>query len=165
MTVTINGSNLNTIGVINSMTAKTATGTSVDFTGIPAGVKRVSLVFSGVGATGTSQFLVRIGSGSYVTTGYASGFANLGTYSGSTSGFNILRTTASDLYYGIMELVLFGGNLWVCSSNFGIVRTTVMYGNVNGGGQLALSGALDRIQLITTSTDTFNAGSVNVLYE
>ena len=42
-------------------------------------------------------------------------------------------------------------------------------GNPNtdvGTGQLALSGALDRVRITTVNgTDTFDAGSINIMYE
>ena len=41
MALVLDGNNLLTSGVINSMTAQNASGTYVDFTGIPVGVKRV----------------------------------------------------------------------------------------------------------------------------
>jgi hypothetical protein len=35
-----------------------------------------------------------------------------------------------------------------------------------GGGNISLSGVLDRVRLTTVNgTDTFDAGSVNILYE
>ena len=73
MTVTIDGSNLNTIGVVNSKTAvATTSGTAIDFTGIPAGVKRITVMFNGVSTNGTSNYLLQLGSGSVQTTGYSS---------------------------------------------------------------------------------------------
>jgi hypothetical protein len=52
-------------------TSKSATGTSVDFAGIPSGVKRMTVILTDVSSSGSSVFLIRLGpSGSYATTGY-----------------------------------------------------------------------------------------------
>ncbi len=51
--------------VITSGTAVASTsGTSIDFTGIPSWVKRVTILFKGVSISSTSQFLIQLGSGS-----------------------------------------------------------------------------------------------------
>jgi hypothetical protein len=37
---------------------------------------------------------------------------------------------------------------------------------IGGGGSVALSGTLDRVRITTVNgTDTFDAGSINILYE
>ena len=40
-------------------------------------------------------------------------------------------------------------------------------GTAHGGGRIALSGTLDRVRMTTTAagTDTFDAGTVNIIYE
>ena len=59
------------IGLINSMTAVNSTsGTSIDFTGIPSGVKRITIMLKDVSTSGTSYKLIQLGSGSITTTGY-----------------------------------------------------------------------------------------------
>jgi len=147
-------------------------GTAIDFTGIPSWVKRVTVVFNGVSISGTSNYLLQIGSGSVLTTGYdsaASSFNN--TNVGSTIGFIL---TAGNLVVASTlsgAVVLAGINLstntWVSSGN---VSNTVNPSS-NGashlsGGNRALSGALDRVRLTTVNgTDTFDAGSVNIMYE
>jgi hypothetical protein len=54
-------------------------------------------------------------------------------------------------------------NSWLCSGSLGqsdSARINVI------GGLIALSGTLDRVILTTVNgTDTFDAGSVNILYE
>lgn len=62
MSITLDGLNVSTVGVINQGTAQnTTSGTSIDFTGIPAGVKRITVMFNGVGSSGTSAFLIQLG--------------------------------------------------------------------------------------------------------
>jgi hypothetical protein len=53
-------------------------------------------------------------------------------------------------------------NLWAFSMSGGRDDGT----GIVGGGYLALSGTLDRVRLtIVNGTDTFDAGSINILYE
>jgi hypothetical protein len=44
--------------------------------------------------------------------------------------------------------------------------TTSTTGTITTGGSVTLSGTLDRVRITTVSgTDTFDAGSINILYE
>ena len=64
----------NVIPTINNATAvATTSGTAVDFTSIPSGVKRISMMFNQVSCNGTAPRLIQIGtSGGLVTSGYIS---------------------------------------------------------------------------------------------
>jgi hypothetical protein len=54
-------------------------------------------------------------------------------------------------------------NTWVSSHTIG--STGINFVSL-GGGSLALGGTLDRIRITTVNgTDTFDAGSINILYE
>jgi hypothetical protein len=146
-------------------TAQTASGTAVDFTGIPSWVKRITVMFNGVSTNGSSAILIQIGSGSISTTGYTSvgGVLNFGTgstqVSSSTSGFCIHNVAAYSIQ-GHMQLTLVSANSWVSSH----VLFTGQSGT--GGGSVTLSGTLDRIRLTTVNgTDTFDAGTINISYE
>jgi hypothetical protein len=154
---------------ITSATAVTASGTSVDFTGIPAWVKRVTVMFSGVSSNGSSNFLIQSGAGSVQTTGYssASTLASTGASTGAvtTNGFLLFQASvgAGFTFSGIFTLTNVSSNTWVGS---GVVARTDGSGNIMMGGTLALSGALDRIRITTVNgTDTFDAGTINILYE
>lgn len=149
----------------------TTSGTAVDFTGIPSWVRRVTVMFNGVSTSGTSPLEIRIGSGSIVSTGYASGAFTPNTINvGSTSGFILTGTNyASAAYAGSITLLLQNqaSNAWVSS---GVIADTANpSGNGGGnssGGFVALSGALDRVRITTTGgANTFDAGSINIMYE
>lgn len=141
--------------------------TSVNFTGIPSWVKRITVMFSGVSLNSTSDILVQIGSGSVTTTGYIStgnnyNGSNATGSSNSTAGFVIKEATAANAFSGHMIITAISGNTWI-SSHTGS-STTVLANN--GGGNVTLSGALDRLRITTVnSTDVFDAGLVNILYE
>ena len=86
-TAVISGQN----SAITAGTAQASTsGTSIDFTGIPSWVKRITVMFAGVSTTGTSNLLLQIGSGSIVVTGYTGSTALVGSASANslmTTGF------------------------------------------------------------------------------
>lgn len=169
MAITLDGSNVNTVGVINSATAQNSTsGTAINFTGIPAGVKRITVMFSGVSTNGTSTPLVQIGAGSVTTSGYL-GVGNATVAGGATSGtnfttgFGVQSALAANILHGHMVLTNVTSNTWVASHAMGTSNgTTTMVGS----GTLALGGTLDRVRITTVNgTDTFDAGSINILYE
>lgn len=170
MTITLDGSNANTVGVVNSATAKNSTsGTSIDFTGIPAGTKRITVMFNGTSLNGSGAIIVQVGSGSISTTGYAGAYgyyqnAGASTLSTLTTGFGAyLGQGAADVQVGMMVITSIGGNIWVSSMNGANTSSAAAYG---GSGNITLSGALDRVRITTVAgTATFDAGSINILYE
>ena len=173
MPVTINGSagvTTNVGAVYNGLqtdTAKASTsGTSIDFTGIPSWVKRITVMFDQVSLSGTSAILVQLGDlGGIEATGYASTvLSDSGSSTtDSTSGFILCNTglAASTLWKGCLYLSLISGNKFVGTST--LTRS--------GGAQYAsgvkdLSATLDRVRITTVNgTDVFDAGSINIIYE
>lgn len=156
-----------TLAPLISGTAVTASGTAVDFTDIPSWVKRVTVMFSGVSTNGASNYLVQIGAGSIVSGGYSSassvvGLSTAGTQS-STAGFLIRNNQAAAVVSGAVFLSLLSGNTWIAS---GMVIDTSVPASYTSGGNVTLSGTLDRIRITTVNgTDTFDAGTINILYE
>jgi hypothetical protein len=148
----------------------TTSGTAIDFTGIPSWVKRITVIVSGISASGTSPHLIRAGTSSgFVTSGYASGASvqggtNIVNSANSSSGFIFSPTPAAiSVGSGIILLVNVASNTWVFSSTIGFTDSAY---SATAGGTIALGGTLDRIRLTTVNgTDTFDAGSVNIIYE
>jgi len=72
---------------LTSATAKASTsGTSIDFTGIPSWVKRITVMFSGVNTTVGAQIVVQLGTGgSPTTSGYQSTAGTRAVEVGSTT--------------------------------------------------------------------------------
>ena len=155
-------------GGITSGTAVASTsGTSIDFTGIPSWVKRVTVMFSGVSTNGTSPCLVQIGAGSVTSTGYVSmGGRQAGASTAettSTAGYVINNVLATYVLSGQLNLLLLSSNTWVSSHQFAVTGAVA---TLSGGGTVTLSGTLDRVRITTVNgTDTFDAGTVNILYE
>lgn len=142
-------------------------GTSIDFTGIPSWVKRVTILCSGISKSSTANFLFQLGdSGGVETTGYVGGTfaASSGSiiYAAPTNGFQTLGDAAGTvLVYGSIVFTNIAGNTWISSG--------LLFGNSYNtqiAGEKTLSATLDRVRITTTNgTDTFDAGSINILYE
>jgi len=143
-------------------------GTSITFTSIPSWVKRITVMFNGVSTNGSSLVQVQIGAGSVTTSGYTSiagNFAISGGVGGSTgtAGFVTADGNASSVRYGQMVITNVTSNTWVASNTIG--STGINFVSL-GGGSVALGGTLDRVRITTVNgTDTFDAGSINILFE
>lgn len=151
-----------------TLTAEQATtsGTFKDFTGIPAGTKRITLMLDNVSTNGASGLLVQIGdAGGLETSGYISGTLEPAVlYGGSTAGFILTSAqVAATLYSGTITINLQdASNTWVSSS---IIHEQSSNIHV-GAGTKTLSAELDRVRITTVSgVDLFDAGSVNISYE
>lgn len=140
----------------------TTSGTQKDFTGIPSWAKRITVLFNGVSTSGTSGLLVRLGGVSgFATTGYVGGSFQQDADLSATSGLPVRIGLATDTVSGIMTICNVTGNTWV--SQHACARGSV---SCAGGGSLSLSETLTQIRVLTLNgTDTFDAGSVNILYE
>jgi hypothetical protein len=157
-------------GQLESGTAVASTsGTNIDFTSIPTWVKRITINLSAVSTNGTSIPQIQIGAGSVDTTGYISGSGFITTAAGvavttATSGFIIFSNTAAASLQGSIILSLLGSNTWVAQ---GIIFQATSTANIaQTAGTKTLSGTLDRVRITTVNgTDTFDAGSINILYE
>jgi len=153
-------------GRMTLATAQNSTsGTSIDFTSIPSWVKRITVMFDGVSTNGTSPICIQLGdSGGIETTGYNGGSTNqTPTYVANTVGLNInAGTTAAAQIMGHAILTNISGNTWVLSSGSQISANNI----TAAGGSKATSATLDRVRITTVNgTDTFDAGSINILYE
>jgi hypothetical protein len=156
--------------IVQGTAVASTSGTSIDFTGIPSWVKRVTIMLSGVSTNGTSNLLCRIGSGSFTTSGYASGaFAANSVNAGSTDGFLLTGdTVAADLHHGHVVITNLSSNTYLASGVLGQSVNPASTGgaSVSGGTSPNLAGTLDRIRITTVNgTDTFDAGSINIQYE
>jgi hypothetical protein len=158
--------------VITSGTAVASTsGTSVTFSSIPNWVKRITVMFNTVSTNSTNLLQIQVGSGSISTSGYASQFSAGAAASGVlTTGFGIasMAASAASAFTGSVTLCLLGSNTWIEQGHLAYVNGTVV-GWTSGGSSPALSGALDQLRVISSATglpsDTFDLGSINILYE
>ena len=151
-----------------SATATASTsGTAIDFTGIPSWVKRVSVLFNKVGITGTSNMLVQLGtSGGIQETNYEAQASVVNTSVAtlnSTSGFPIRNVEAAARISGIMTIAGMGSNLWVMSGTLTVIGGVASVQMV--AGVIQLSGVLDRVRINALAAETFDEGSLNIMYE
>lgn len=149
----------------------TTSGTSIDFTGIPSWVKRITVMFNGVSTNGTSLLVVRLGTSSgFASSGYSGAASSIGSTVNTqnwSSGFGLRGSTsaAADTYSGAMVLECLN-----TSTNAWTSRHVMALGNdgntLVGAGSVSLASTLTQIRLTTVNgTDTFDAGSVNIMYE
>ena len=163
--------NMTPNGITRFPAIATTSGTNIDFTGISASAKKITITFNGVSTNGTSLPQIQIGSGSVETTGYVSGAlltssAN-STVTNATTGFICNAAGAATYEYrGHILLTNISGNIWVSS---GTLNTSASGGAAQVsilGGNKTLSGVLDRIRLTTVNgTDAFDAGSMTIMVE
>jgi hypothetical protein len=153
--------------IIKSGTAVASTsGTFVDFTGIPSWVKRVTVMFNGVSTNGSSDIQIQLGdSGGIETTSYLGSVWLANTVNTlNTTGLRVVTSVAAaNVWHGSATISLLGSNTWVMQSVLG--RSDAATSAV-GGGSKALSDVLTQVRITTVNgTDTFDAGSVNILFE
>jgi hypothetical protein len=175
MSLVLNGTDgigvTSNVGAFALDTPKTATGTAVDFTGIPSWVKRITVMFNGVSTNGSSVPVLRVGAGSIQSTGYVCTtqvLQNAQAVNGGevTTSFPLHPTSVAAIatLTGSMTLSLLNANVWVCS--IAINRSQDVAQAIVGSGSVALSGVLDRVRItIANGTDAFDAGTINILYE
>jgi len=149
--------------LVQGTAVASTSGTSIDITGIPNWVKRVTVMLNGVSTNGTSNYLIQIGSGSVTTTGYTATSQQGGTSATSTAGFIVTQGIAAARFnYGLTTISALGSFTYIASGTLADYTAACA---VSGGG-VTLSGALDRVRITTVNgTDTFDAGSINILYE
>lgn len=143
---------------------------AVDFTGIPAHVRRVTVNLSEVSTNGSSAIVLRVGTSSgIVSSGYDDAAAQV-TSSGTSTvttggvGFAISRV-ASDTNEttGSVSLNLIGSNVWVES---GVTTITSGNGITSSAGRVQLAGPLERLRIsMFNGTDSFDSGLVNISWE
>ena len=141
-------------------------GTSIDFTSLPAWVKKITVMFQGVSTNGGSIVIIQLGTGSttYTTSGYLGSAASNATIANYTTG---MATTAARgtayVNHGATTITNITGNSWVASGTMGNSDSAIMS---YSGSSIALGAALTAVRITTVNgTDTFDAGSINILYE
>lgn len=161
-----NGTNWVSNTIISGTAQNSTSGTSIDFTGISAGVKRITVMFNAVSTSGTSNIQIQLGTGSttYTTSGYAGAVSLVGSSTFISTGIGVTQTTAAaSTHSGITTITNITGNTWTAG---GYVAGNATNGCSVSGSSIALAAALTAVRITTVNgTDTFDAGSINILYE
>jgi hypothetical protein len=161
----------NALGPTQGTEQASTSGTSIDFTGIPSWVKKITIQFVGVSTNGTSNPLIQIGdSGGIETSGYLGASVQLAdgapvAVSNYTAGFGLRWAIATHVGHGSITLTLEDAAqfTWVAS---GMIALSDTARTIHVAGSKSLSAALDRVRITTVNgTDTFDAGAINILYE
>ena len=144
----------------------TTSGTSIDFTGIPSWVKKITVQFFGVSVDAAANLLLQIGdSGGIENTGYVAIANTPSTNTSDTTGFILTASpAAADAMYGqvVLSLMNSSNNSWVSNGMLSSTGNTAR----NSGGGKSLSATLDRLRITSVGgTATFDAGSINIQYE
>ena len=148
-------------------------GTSIDFTSIPSGTKKISVMFKGVSTNGTSPICIQIGdSGGIETssyTGTGSGIATSGSHTNHTAGFQISDSAgnqaAASVWNGVITLTLENSSSFTWAA-FGLMSKSdsALHGLCSG--VKSLSAELTQVRITTIGgANTFDAGEINVQYE
>ena len=155
--------------LVRATSQASTSGTSKDFTGIPTWAKKITVMLSGVSTSGTNSVIVQLGSTTFTTSGYlgASSADSSATVSAALStGFRFCFDTAdvaAAVRHGQLSISSITGNTWVAS---GVAALSDSAFTSTVAGTIALGGVLDRVRVTTVgSTDTFDAGTINIIYE
>jgi hypothetical protein len=173
-TGTVVANNVNS-AIVNSTAVTAATGspTSIDFTSIPSWAKKVTIMCAGISYNATATPMIQLGTSGGIdsTSNYVGSAisASTGTTAESalnTVGFNIAPSTAASTNYSLtvtLSLLDASTNQWICAVSGSRNETA---GGILGGGNKTLSATLDRVRITTLAgTATFDAGTINILYE
>ena len=153
-----------TLGTLTNSGGVDVDGTiGADFTGLPAGIKRIQVNLYRCSASGSDTgALIRLGtSGGFVSSGYSSLSHWGGGGQSDTSGFYLYGTASTNAINGVATIINMGSDRFISSHS-------LMYNGSNGafgGGYKDLGGTLDRLTVRLVSGGNFDAGRVNLIYE
>jgi hypothetical protein len=99
------GTATNSMNTLATAVASTS-GTSIDFTGLPAWVKKITVMFQGVSSNSSSLWLLQLGtSGGVTTSGYLGRAAGISgsVFSAYSTGFTLLTdSSAGAILHGVI---------------------------------------------------------------
>ena len=150
-------------GITLGTTQASTSGTAIDFTGIPSTAKRISVLFRGVSSNASDvAALVQLGTSSgFVTSGYVSTSNIYGGGSDDATGFIMLGVTTSQTLSGIMTIAHMGSNIYTQAHSGKRSSTYAVF----GGGDVSVGGTVTQVRIKQVSGGSFDAGSINVMYE
>lgn len=152
-----------TIGTTLKPAIATTSGTSAVFLSIPSWANVINVMLDGFSTNGTSNIQLQLGasggmeSSGYISNVYLAGGASSGLV---TSSCTMGSGAAANNFSGAYRLSRLTGNTW--AGNF------IIGGSANpnmGACSKTLAGVLDRLQITTVSTDTFDAGQISISYQ
>jgi hypothetical protein len=156
--------------IVQGTAVASTSGTSIDFTGIPSWVKRITVMFDGVSLSGTASVRLQFGvSGTPEATGYLSGSCRItdvptALFQKSTAGIDMFGSNATFAICGSLVITNLNNNTWTfMGSTFS--NPTTSYVQTTAGSK-TLAGVLNMVRITSSNgTDTFDAGLINIQYE
>lgn len=155
-------------GITLGTPVASTSGSAVDFGSLPAGIKQITITFSGVSFNSTVSLGVRIGTGGTPqTTGYYSRYGAISSTANTTTGGNSSAgflfsplVLAADVYHGQLILTILNSstNTWACQ---GILAASGATNVTMSAGSVSLSGTLDIVRIYG---GTFDSGEINIAY-
>lgn len=157
--------------LVSGTPINTTSGTAHDFTGIPSWVSKITLSIRGVSFASSGQLMIQLGtSGGIVSSGYVSvasyvSSSGLGSASLYTTGFVTLGDgTAPNDRRGSITFSKISSDVWLASGNLACQGSGVNFTQTIAG-EISLGSALTTLRVTSNIGDTFDAGSINILYE
>ena len=156
-------------GSIKLLPEKPSTsGTEVVFDNIPSDALEITLMFTGVSASGSNNFMVQLGTASgYIETGYdsLSQSEGGGDDTGATDCFLIRADANNHLRTGAMVITKASGSSYVQTGSFALNPSGVQGGTQTYGSLTSVSGTVDRLRVKLNGANTFDAGTMSVSYK
>jgi hypothetical protein len=158
--------------LVSGTAVASTSGTAIEFTSIPPWAKRITVMFHNVSTNSTGTFQIQLGTASAFEIASYQGAAGVMVNTAATSAGNV--STGFGIYNGGSLYNVFGNafitlvdtNLW-CFSFSGANGNTANV--IVSGGSKSLASALTRLRIIASATgspsDTFNGGSINIMWE
>lgn len=144
----------------------TTSGTTKDFTAPFSNIRQIVVMLNGVSTNGNGEPLIQIGTASTpLTTGYDGRVGTSGGTAYGGEGFELFTSASnSHVLTGVVRLSLLNASTNIWTAHHTLFNSqgggTAQYGT----GIVTLSGALNIVRLTTDDANTFDAGSVNVLW-
>jgi hypothetical protein len=149
----------------------------VDFTGLPSGIKKLTVIIRGASTDGTAIPVVRIGAQNSVAILFYQG-TQMSIVSGGNPGSTANTTgvilnnsnLASQVYQGTVEFTALGSNYtWAYSAQMGLSESTrlmINNGTIALGDYYVGAAELSNVRLTTIGgTGTYDAGTINIVYQ
>ena len=148
----------------------TTGGSSILFSSIPSGVKKITVMISGISSSSTSDWIIRIGDSGGL---HSSGYLGACTHEGAsvkaafTAGIGILvNGAAADTHTGVVTLYLEdeSNNTWVSQS---MVVQEDSGSLDDGAARVSLDSDITQLSLTTAGgSDTFDANNgINIQFQ
>jgi len=166
-----NAAGANPYSITLSAAQATTSGTSIDFTSIPAGTKRITVMYVGVSTSGSSDIIAQVGDGGGVeTSGYLGCIGSIQASSAAceayTDGCGVTRShDAANIVHGqtVFELENSSAFTWTMTSCVSWSNSTIVNA---ASSSKSLSAELDRVRITTQGgSDTFDAGAMSVTFQ